>query len=37
MDKEELKFVIQLIIKEVILPVIALATIVVLCFMYFKN
>jgi hypothetical protein len=37
MDKEELKFVIQLIIKEVILPVIALSTIVVLCFMYFKN
>jgi hypothetical protein len=37
MDKEELKFVIQMITKEVILPVIALSTIVALCFMYFKN
>jgi hypothetical protein len=37
MDKEELKFVIQLIIKEVILPIIALSTIVVLCFIIIKK
>jgi hypothetical protein len=37
MDKEELKFVIQLIIKEVILPVISLSIIIALCFIYIKK
>lgn len=36
MDKEELKFIIELITKEVILPIIAISTIVVLCFII-KN
>ena len=37
MDKEELKFVIKMILAEVIFPIIFLSAIVFLTFMYFKN
>jgi hypothetical protein len=37
MDKEELKFVIKMILIQVIFPIIFLSSIVFLTFMYAKN
>jgi hypothetical protein len=37
MDKEEIKYLIKLILIEVIFPIIFLSAIVFLCFMYIKK
>jgi hypothetical protein len=37
MEKDELKFLIRLILTEVLFPIIALSAIVFLCFIYIKK